>query len=187
MTFFSIVTSARAWFDRITRIMAIVAGALFLLCAIYIVLDILSRAMLGTAPLGGREVSTYVLATGVAWSVACTFRRRGHIRIDVVFFLLPPRLQTILDIVATTIMAIFALALSYYSWQLSLTSFWDGVKSVTSLQTPLFIPQALMALGFSTLAIEVLLLLLEQLVLLGSKQSTSAPNIAISSTTRDEA
>jgi TRAP-type C4-dicarboxylate transport system permease small subunit len=179
MSFLSIVTIARAWFDRITRIMAIVAGGLFLLCAIYIVMDILSRATLGTAPLGGREVSTYVLATGVAWSVACTFRRRGHIRIDVVFFLLPSKLQTILDIVATAIMALFAFALSYYSWELSLTSFWQGAKSITSLQTPLFIPQASMALGFSTLAIEVALFLLAQIAQVVSKESTDASSITV--------
>jgi TRAP-type C4-dicarboxylate transport system permease small subunit len=180
MSFLSIVTSARAWFDRITRVLAIVAGGLFLLCAIYIVVDILSRATLGTAPLGGREVSTYVLASGVAWSVAFTFRRRGHIRIDVVFFLLPNKLQTIFDIVATAIMEIFAFALSYYSWELSLTSFWQGAKSVTSLQTPLFIPQALMALGFTTLAIEVLLFLLGQIAQVFSERPPGAPNITIS-------
>ena len=185
MCFLSIVTSARVWFDRITRIMAIAAGALFLLCAIYIVVDILSRAVLGTAPLGGREISTYVLATGVAWSVACTFRRRGHIRIDVVFFLLPRRLQTVLDIVATAIMAIFAFALSYYSWQLSLSSFWQGVRSVTSLQTPLFIPQALMAFGFSTLTIEVLLLLLVQIAHVVSKQQADVQSIPISAARND--
>ena len=165
--------------------MAIAAGALFLLCAIYIVVDILSRAVLGTAPLGGREISTYVLATGVAWSVACTFRRRGHIRIDVVFFLLPRRLQTVLDIVATAIMAIFAFALSYYSWQLSLSSFWQGVRSVTSLQTPLFIPQALMAFGFSTLTIEVLLLLLVQIAHVVSKQQADVQSIPISAARND--
>lgn len=167
--------------------MAIIAGALFLLCSIYIVIDILSRAILGTAPLGGREVSTYVLATGVAWSVACTFRRRGHIRIDVVFFLLPHKWQTLLEIVATATMALFAFALSYYSWQLSLTSFWQGVKSVTSLQTPLFIPQALMALGFSTFAIEVLLLLLEQMAqVVSSDPQSDLPSLpTLSETTHD--
>lgn len=185
MSFLSIVTRVRAWFDRITRIMAIIAGGLFLLCAIYIVMDILSRATLGTVPLGGDEVSTYVLATGVAWSVACTFRHRGHIRIDVVFFLLPSRLQTILDIAATAIMAIFAFALSYYSWQLSVTSFWQGVRSATSLQTPLFIPQAFMALGFSTLTIEVLLFLLEQTAQVAGKRRMDAPEIKIGAE-RDE-
>jgi TRAP-type C4-dicarboxylate transport system permease small subunit len=162
MSLLSIANSARERFDKIITGMAIVAGALFLLCAIYIVADILSRALLGTAPLGGREVSTYVLAAGVAWSVACAFRRRGHIRIDVVFYLLPLKLQTILDIVATALMALFAFALAYYSWDLSVRSFWQATKSVTSLQTPLFLPQAIMALGFTTLTIEVMLLLLVQ-------------------------
>lgn len=185
MNFLSIVSSAREWFDRIIRLMAIVAGGLFLLCAIYIVVDILSRAVLGTAPLGGREVSTYVLATGVAWSLACTFRRRGHIRIDVVFFLLPNKVQSILDVAATAMMALFALVLAFYSWELSLTSFWQGVRSVTSLQTPLFIPQALMALGFSFFAIEVLLLFLEQLVHLLSKRSADIAPARIGATGDD--
>jgi TRAP-type C4-dicarboxylate transport system permease small subunit len=173
MSFLSVADAARAWFDKITKLMAIIAGGLFLLCAIYVLVDILARAIFGTAPLGGREVSTYVLATGVSWSVATTFRRRGHIRIDVVFFLLPNRLQTILDVVATVLMAVFAFALSFYSWDLALTSFWQHTKSVTSLQTPLFIPQALMALGFSTLTIEVLLFLLAQMAHVFSNQSHS--------------
>jgi TRAP-type C4-dicarboxylate transport system permease small subunit len=185
MTFLSIANCARAGFEKITRTMAIIAGGLFLLCAIYVVADILSRAIFGTAPLGGREVSTYVLATGVAGSVAYTFRRRGHIRIDVVFSLLPTRLRTILDVFATAIMALFAFALSYYSWDLALTSFWQSTKSVTSLQTPLFIPQAMMALGFSSLAIEVLLFLLVQTAQIFVKQPADTPSTALS-TVRDD-
>jgi TRAP-type C4-dicarboxylate transport system permease small subunit len=110
-----------------------------------------------------------VLATGVAWSLAYTFRRRGHIRIDVVFFLLPPKVQAFLDVAASVIMILFAFALSYYSWILTFMSFWQDTKSVTSLQTPLYIPQSLMALGFSSLAIEVLLFLLRQVAQLISK------------------
>ena len=171
MSLLSIANFSRAWFDKVIMAMAIIAGVLFLVCAIYIVVDISSRAVFGTAPLGGREVSTYVLAMGVSWSVACTFRRRGHIRIDVVFFMLPARLQIILDVVATAMMGLFSLALSYYSWDLTITSFLQNIKSVTSLQTPLFIPQAMMALGFTTLTIEVLVFLLLQMAQIISGKS----------------
>jgi TRAP-type C4-dicarboxylate transport system permease small subunit len=150
-------------FDRLTRAMAIASGALFLLCSIFIVVDILSRALFRTATLGGREVSTYVLATGVAWSVAYTFRSMGHIRIDVIFHLLPSTVRTALDIVATMAMTLFAGVIAYYSWALAAGSYIDDIRSITSLQTPLCIPQALMALGFTTLAIEALRLTVRQL------------------------
>lgn len=166
-------------FDKLIRAMAITSGALFLLCSIYTVVDILSRALLRTAPLGGREVSTYVLATGVAWSVAYTFRRRGHIRIDVIFHLLPAGARTALDVVATIAMTLFAGVVAYYSWDLAIGSYLDDVRSITSLQTPLFVPQALMAVGFTTLAIEALRLMVTQLAQMFSKRPLDGQSVTV--------
>jgi TRAP-type C4-dicarboxylate transport system permease small subunit len=159
-----------ASFEKLIRAMAIASGILFLLCSIFIVIDIFSRALFRTATLGGREISTYVLATGVAWSVAYTLRCRGHIRIDVIFHLLPRAVRTALDIVATIAMTVFAAVIADYSWALAYGSYSDDIRSITSLQTPLFVPQALMALGYTTLAIEALRSTVMQLVHIVSGQ-----------------
>ena len=154
--------SARRAFRPVAWAMAIVSGALFLLCSIYILAEMLTRDVLGASGGVSNEVSTYVLATGVAWSLAYTLRSGGHVRIDLVFAMLSGRAKNVLDAVATAFMAIFAFALSFYSWQLALTSFEQQSKSLTSLQAPLFIPQSLMAFGFSALMMDALLLLAVQ-------------------------
>jgi TRAP-type mannitol/chloroaromatic compound transport system permease small subunit len=177
----SVAMSARAAFARIVRIMAIISGAMFLLCSIYIVVDMLGRGLFGVSTRTSNEISTYVLAAGVAWSLAYTLRCGGHIRIDVVFSILPEKLQMWLDVIATAFLALFSFALAYYSWALALISFEQQTKSLTGLQTPLFVPQSMMALGFSTLTIEALLLLAvqaAQVVTGRSLDSAIVPEIA---------
>jgi hypothetical protein len=74
-------------------------------------------------------------------------------------------------------MLLFASALTAYSWQLALISFDGDIRSLTSLQTPLFVPQSMMALGFTTLGLEAVLLLAEQIARLANRRSNAMESL----------
>jgi TRAP-type C4-dicarboxylate transport system permease small subunit len=56
-------------------------------------------------------------------------------------------------------MLLFAALLAWFTWQLAIVSFEMNDRATGIVDTPLFIPQCLMALGFTVFALEALVLL----------------------------
>jgi TRAP-type C4-dicarboxylate transport system permease small subunit len=145
--------------DRVTRAMAYLSGAVFVLLSFYMTLDVIGRKFFHISSAITDEIGGYALAFGGMWALAWTLRSGGHVRIDVLLPRLPPRLQAMLTYASLAIMALFAGAVAFYTWFLALDS-WAGDARATSIaRTPLFVPQALMAVGLSALAVEALVIL----------------------------
>jgi TRAP-type mannitol/chloroaromatic compound transport system permease small subunit len=140
--------------DWITTQMAYVSGLGFLLISIFITVDILGRKFFSFSTAVADEISGYALAFGGMWALAYTLRTGGHVRIDVLLIHLPKRLQALLDYAAIGVIGCFGYILSLYIWRLTFDSFVLGARATSLIRTPLFIPQGLMALGFTVLTLE---------------------------------
>lgn len=158
--------TARRWTERVGAVMAaldtamgIVGGALFFVVAWYIVFDVIGRNYTGLYSRATDEISGYALAMGTTWAMGFTLRRKGHVTIDVLTARLPGRVQGALALVALAVMLVFAAVLARFTWALAVGSFRMNTTSTGMLGTPLFLPQSLMAIGFSVLALEALALL----------------------------
>lgn len=145
--------------DALATAMGYVSGGLYLLLGFYITCDVLGRRFLGVFSGVTDEISGYVLVVGGMWALAYTLKSGGHVRIDLLLPYLPVFLRTVLDYVALALMGLFAFLLSFYSWRLALDSLAMNAKAVSTLGTPLFLPQALMAVGFGMLALESVIML----------------------------
>jgi TRAP-type C4-dicarboxylate transport system permease small subunit len=145
--------------DAVTRAMAYVGGMVFLLLSFYMTIDVIGRKFFHVSSAITDEVGGYALAMGGMWALAWTLRTGGHVRIDVLLPHLPPRVQVVLGYAALAAMAFFAAMVAVYCWHLALDS-WAGDSRATSyVRTPLVVPQALMAIGVTALAIEAAVIL----------------------------
>ncbi len=144
--------------DLLARAMAYASGALLLLVSLYITADVIGRNF-GISSAVSDEMGGYVLAVGGMWALAYTLRSGAHVRIDILLPYLPRLLRAALDYVAFAVMALFASALAYSAWRLAIESLTTDARAMSVLRTPLFVPQALMALGFSMLALEAFAML----------------------------
>jgi len=133
--------------------MAYFCGALFFALAFYTTFDVLGRRFGG--PFSGvtDEMSEYALALGASWALAYTLRSGGHVRVDVLFEYFGPRLRRALDALALGIMMVFAATVSVFLWKLVASSYAIGATGHSIIQTPQWIPQAAMALGYTLLAL----------------------------------
>jgi TRAP-type C4-dicarboxylate transport system permease small subunit len=159
------VAAARIWADRIEHAMAavdtvmgLIGGSLFFVAAWYIVIDVLGRNYTGFYSGGTDEISGYALAIGTTWAMAFALRRKGHVAIDIVTAHLPERVRPVLELVALAVMLLFAGLLARFAWGLAIGSAMLGERSVGIIATPLAIPQTVMAIGFTALAVEALVL-----------------------------
>jgi len=133
--------------------MAYACGALFLLLALYTTVDVLGRRY--GEPFSGvtDEMGGYALALGFSWALAYTLRTGGHVRVDILLPLVSARVRRVLDAVALALMAVFAATVSIYLWKLVGSSYAIGATGHSIIQTPQWVPQALMASGYSLLAL----------------------------------
>src|SRR2546423_15707364 len=82
-------------------------GALILLAAVLIGIDVLMRKFL-TASIGGAdELAGYALAIGTAWGLRAALIDRAQLRIDSLYVSFPPKLRLLLDLTALPLFVSF--------------------------------------------------------------------------------
>lgn len=104
---------------------------------------------------GSDEIASYLFAVGTSWSLAFVLISKGHVRIDVLYSHLPPRLRAACDILALLTMGLFAAVLFERGWAMAWISVVNDSRSNTPLQVLLAVPQLawLAGIGFFLFAI----------------------------------
>ncbi len=151
--------------------MAYFCGALFLLLAFYTTFDVIGRRFDGWYSGVTDEMSEYALALGASWALAYTLKAGGHVRVDIVLPHFPDRVRNLLDAFAMAIMAVFAATVSFFLWKLVASSYAIGATGHSIIQTPQWLPQAMMASGYSFLGLVAFTSFLGHL--LGAEESPS--------------
>src|SRR6266480_4534472 len=135
-------------------------GALVLLAAVLIGIDVLVRKFLDRSIGGADELAGYSLAIGTAWGLAAALLDRAHIRIDSLYVLFPQKLRLALDVTALVLLVGFFALVGWHGLGVVSQSWTSGSRSQSALETPTVIPQALWIAGLMAfVAVGVLLLL----------------------------
>jgi TRAP-type C4-dicarboxylate transport system permease small subunit len=138
-------------------------GALVLLAAVLIGVDVLMRKFLDRSIGGADELAGYSLAIGTAWSLGAALLDRAHIRIDSLYVLFPQRLRLALDLVALSLfVGFFALTL-WHGLGVVSQSWSSASRSQSALETPTVIPQVLWIAGLASFVLVGLALLIHAL------------------------
>ena len=145
--------------ERISRIGAIAGGALLLIAAVLICIDITTRYLFAWTLGGADELSGYALAISSAWGFSATLLHRSHIRIDTVYVRVGTRLRAVLDLVSLAVFAFFIALVTWYAWGVVWQSFTSDSHSLSEIEAPLVIPQGLWFAGLVFFVAVALLLL----------------------------
>ncbi|MGE0425193.1 MAG: TRAP transporter small permease subunit [Reyranellaceae bacterium] len=136
-------------------------GALVLLAAVLIGIDVLLRKFLNRSIGGADELAGYALAIGTAWSLGAALLDRAHIRIDSLYVLFPQKLRLVLDAVAVALLVGFFALTAWHGWGVVSQSWISESRSQSALETPTVIPQALWIAGLAAFVVIGILLLLQ--------------------------
>ncbi|MDP1962737.1 MAG: TRAP transporter small permease [Reyranella sp.] len=138
-------------------------GALVLLAAVLIGVDVLMRKFLARSIGGADELAGYALAIGTAWGLGATLLDRAHIRIDSLYMLFPQKLRLVLDAVAIVLLVGFFALTTWHGLGVVSQSWTSDSRSQSALETPTIIPQALWIAGLAAFVVIGALLLLQAL------------------------
>jgi TRAP-type C4-dicarboxylate transport system permease small subunit len=134
-------------------------GALVLLAAVLIGIDVLMRKFLDRSIGGADELAGYSLAIGTAWGLGATLLDRAHIRIDSLYVLFPQKLRLVLDALAVTLLVGFFALTLWHGLGVVSQSWTSGSRSQSALETPTVIPQVLWIAGLAAFVVLGVMLL----------------------------
>jgi TRAP-type mannitol/chloroaromatic compound transport system permease small subunit len=148
--------------DRILLGTGYIAGGLFFLLAFFVTYDALARKWgsifgLPTTRVTD-EISGYMLVLAATWGFAYTLRTDAHVRIDVLLPYMPKWLRASMDFLTLTLTAFLSWIFSWKIWMLMLDSLRSGMRSSTYLLAPLWVPQLILWVGFTLLAVTALVM-----------------------------
>lgn len=132
---------------RVSRYGLWFGGALILLAAVLIGIDVVLRKFFERSIGGADELAGYALAIGSVWALPATLLDRGHIRIDSLYTHFSPRVRIWLDLLGLAMLLVFFALIAWHGFGMTMQSWNVGAASQSALQTPLVVPQALWAFG----------------------------------------
>jgi len=134
--------------DGMSRTASWVCGFLLTLSALVICIDIALRSTLVITLGGANEIAGYTLAIASSWGCSVALVYRMHIRIDSLYTHLSHRLRAALDILGLIAFIYFFALVAIYAYGVLAQSITSNSHSISELEVPLAVPQAIWFSGF---------------------------------------
>lgn len=179
-------TALRCRLDRVAAVMNAVAGWLFVVCALFVTFDVLGRKFFGVTSQGTTEITGYMLAFGIAWSLAHGLGTRSHIRVDMLVNRMPLAVRAAMHVLALAFLAVMSFFFVWRGWAVVLESWEFNAKDTSALSVPLIVPQGLWAVGLTMFFVLTVVTLAEAVVLLALRRLRSIDHLLGSRTLAEE-
>lgn len=127
--------------DRTSLAAMRLGGGLILLSALMVTVDVIFRQWAGKSIAGLDEVSGYFFAIATAAAFSAGLIRRFNVRIEGVYRFVPRPVRVILDFLAIVALVGYLGIVVWVASDLVMSSYTNWSRSISPLQTPLFIPQ----------------------------------------------
>ena len=150
--------------EQISRRAVWIGGLALLFAAFIVTIDVFMRKFFSITMSGSDEVSGYVFAASTTWAYSFCLLHRANVRIDAFYNFLPRAVCAVLDVVGAILLLIYMGVLTERATHVFLESLANGSVSVTTLQTPLWIPQLAWVCGLYLFLITLIFVCLHALI-----------------------
>ena len=161
--------------DRVAAVAGAVSGAAIVAMTALVTIEVLGRDLFNRSTLIADEMSGYLLVLLTFVGLAPTLRGGGFIRIDTYRARLRGGARRGLELAIHLLALGYTALLDWHLWRLALDAWRLGTTSIQVSRTPLWIPQACMALGGLLLVLD----LLARLVVVLGGESPDGPAPAV--------
>jgi len=152
------------------RVMARINGAVVYLSSIALLIasfvltySVIVRYFLKISTDWQDETSVFLIVGAVFMSAAAIQAGRGHVAIEAIVGLLPPRVNVVRQILVDVASLAFCAYFAWKSWLLLHEAWTEGFHSGSTWGPPLWIPYSLMTVGMILLSLQIALQILDAL------------------------
>ncbi|MDI6754516.1 MAG: TRAP transporter small permease [Thermodesulfobacteriota bacterium] len=150
------------------------SGALILISALLIGVDVVMRKFFRSSIGGADELAGYALAIGTSWSLGAALLDRVHIRIDSLYGFLPRWLRLALDLPGLALFVGFFGLIAWRAWSVAQQSWVSASRSHSALAVPTVIPQSVWLAGLALLIVVGAALFLRAVILIARGEMGAA-------------
>lgn len=154
----------------VERALGVVNGAIMVAASVALVVasgilsySVIARYGFHAATYWQDEASVFLLVGATFMTAAHVQSRRGHVGIEALVGLLPPRANRARRLLVDVATFLFCAFFAWKSWALFHEAWVDGQVTSSTWGPPLWIPYSVMAAGMTLLALQVLLQTLVQI------------------------
>ena len=133
--------------DRLAIWAAASAAAFLLLMSVLMLAEVVARSAFAQSLVFSWEFSGYLMGAVFLFGAAYTLRSGGHVRVSLLAEHVPAGVARGLDYFCTVVGIVVTAYILYALCDLTYTSYKREIVSFTPTQTPLIIPQGILALG----------------------------------------
>lgn len=141
--------------DRLTFMAGVAGGVCLTGIFVFIFAEIVSRNLFGSSLPFSWDYAAYLMGGCFFLASGATLKSGGHVRVTAFHDHLPRRAVLFLDLCAALVGLAIAIAIVYAVDSMAWLSFSRGSASASVVRTPLWIPQAVMALGATVFALQM--------------------------------
>jgi len=168
------LSQIRATIEILSRYLTLVTGYILFAAGLLVCFDVIVRRLFNYSLAGADELSGYALAAATAGGLSYALFTQSHIRIDAIYRLLPLKTKAVLDVLAGLSFVLVAGLLAYMGTAEVIESATYHAVASTPWRTPLWIPQAMWALGLILFALAAIVTTLEAILKLMSGDAAGA-------------
>jgi len=139
--------------EVVSRVLGCVFGYLCIGLSLFVSLEVFMRKLLAMSLQGADELGGYVLAVGSCLAFCVALIGRNHMRIDILHYRFPPRVQAILNWLASLSLASFAVLLAWTAFGILRDTISYHSTAPTPWATPLVYPQSFWYAGLLVFAL----------------------------------
>jgi TRAP-type C4-dicarboxylate transport system permease small subunit len=143
--------------DWINQLIVIVSSVALVAAACVLTYSVASRYFLHFSTDWQDELSVFLIVGSVFMSAGAIQARRGHVAIEAIVGLLPPRVNAVRQWLVDLASLMFCSYFAWKSWTLLDEAWVEDYHSGSTWGPPLWIPYSLMTLGMTLLSLQLLL------------------------------
>ncbi len=147
----------QAALDVVNAVMAVGSALAIAAAGLVLTWEVIGRYFLGIASDWQDELSTFLLVGATFASAAWIQARRGHVGIDALAAILPPRVDRLRRLFADVFSAVFVAFFAWKSLTLLLEAWDEGQTTPSAWGPPLWIPYGCMTVGMMLLTVQLAL------------------------------
>jgi TRAP-type C4-dicarboxylate transport system permease small subunit len=143
--------------DRINGVLVAISGIATGIAACVLTWEALARYLFKIPSIWQDDVTIFLLVGATFLSAAWVQARRGHIGIQALSAILPPRLDRIRQFIADLLTLLFVAFYAWKSWELLLEAIEEDRVTYSAWGAPVWIPFGCMSVGMSLVALQLFL------------------------------